>query len=57
MYLLKGDVDTVYKIAQGTLFSALMWPSCEGNPRKEGIYLYIWLIHFTAQRCKATILQ
>lgn len=36
MYLLKGDVDTVYKRAQGTLFSALMWARCEGNPKKEG---------------------
>ena len=22
------------------------WPTCEGNPRKEGIHVYIQLIHF-----------
>ena len=41
MYLLKGDTNTVYKIAQGTLFSALMGPRCEGNPKTEDIFVHM----------------
>ena len=48
--------------AQGTLLSALWWPKWEGNPKKEGICVYVWLIHFVGeqkitQHSKATILQ
>ena len=30
-----------YCVAQGTLLGALWWPKWEGNPKKEGIYVYI----------------
>ena len=40
-YLLKGGIDTVYKIAQGTLFSALMGPRCEGNPKTGDIFVHM----------------
>ena len=52
-------------IAQGTLLSALnaqSFPKWEGNPKKEGIYVYVWLMHFAVQQklmqhCKSIILQ
>ena len=51
-----------YGIAQGTLLSALWWPECEENPKKEGIYVYIWLTHFAVQQkliqhCETTTLR
>ena len=33
-----------YSSAQGTLFGILWWLKWEGNPKKEGIYVYLWLI-------------
>ena len=49
-------------MAQGTLLSALWWPKWEGNPKKEGMYVHVWLIHFAVQQkliqhCKAIFLQ
>ena len=39
-----------YCIGQGTLFSALWRPKWKGNPKKEGIYVQVWLIHFAVQQ-------
>ena len=33
----------VYCIAQGTLLSALWRPTWEANPKKEEMYVYVWL--------------
>ena len=49
-------------MAQETLLGALWWRKSEGNPKKEGIYVYVRLIHFAVQQkltqqCRATILQ
>ena len=44
-----------YCIAKGTLLSALWWPKWEGNPKKEEIYVYIWLIHFAVQQRLTTL--
>ena len=51
-------------IAQGTLPNALQWPKWEGNPKKEGMHvlIYLELIHFAIEQkltlqCKATMLQ
>ena len=45
--------------AQGTLCNALWCPEWGGNPRKEGMYVYRWLIHFAVQQKhrKAILLQ
>ena len=37
-------------IAQGTLLITLWWPKWDGNPKKEGIFVYIQLIHFAIQQ-------
>ena len=47
-------------ITQGTQCSVVT--QIGGKSKKEGIYVYIWLIHFILQQkltqhCKATILQ
>ena len=34
----------MYYIAKGTLLSALWWTKWEGNPKKEGIYVYSWYV-------------
>ena len=51
-----------YCIAQGTLLNSLPLSKWEGNNKKEGIYVYIQLIHFVLQQklkqhCKAAVLQ
>ena len=38
-----------YFIVQRTLLSALWLYKWEGNPKKEGIYVYTYLIHFEVQ--------
>ena len=62
--------DSLFKsiscIAQGAQLGALWWPRLgwDGDRRfrRDGIYVYIWLIHFIVQQkliqhCKAIILQ
>ena len=39
-YVILKKPSKTYCTAQGTLFSALWWPKCEGNP-KNGGYIYM----------------
>ena len=47
-------------LSWGTLLSALWWLKWKGNPKKEGLYVHMWLIHFAlwrklTQHCEATV--
>ena len=50
LWCIKQIVNENLLIAQGTLLNALGSPKLEGNIKTEGIYVYVWLIHFAMKQ-------